>query len=56
MELVGVQEDTESWEFATVLKWMEHRNIMEFIRVNHSNRLELVRDSTSSTTRFTEMG
>jgi len=56
LELVGVQEDTEKRQFTTVLKWMGHGNIMEFIGANRSNRLELVCDSTSSTTRFTEMG
>ena len=42
-------------EFITVSEWMAHGNIMEFIKKNHVNRLELVRDFTSLLNPFTKM-
>ena len=42
LKLVGVQEDTKKHQFVTVSEWMGGRNIMEFIKYNHTNRLELV--------------
>jgi len=42
-------------EFITVSEWMAHGNIMEYIRKNHVNRLELVRAFAVPTTSFTEM-
>ena len=42
MKLVGVVGDMEKYQFATVSEWMEHGNIMEYIRKNDTNRLELV--------------
>ena len=32
----------EKGQFATVSEWMEHGNIMDYIKNNHANRLELV--------------
>ena len=43
LKLLGVQEDMKERRFATVSIWMEHGNIMEYIKRNHTNRLELVR-------------
>ena len=31
-------------QFVTVSEWMAHGNIVEFIKKNYVNRLELVRD------------
>ena len=45
LKLVGVQEDMEKRQFATVSEWMAHGNIMEYIKKSYTNRLELVRDS-----------
>jgi len=42
LKLVGVQEDTNKRQFAIVSEWMSQGNIMEFIKNNHANRLELV--------------
>ena len=42
-------------QLITISEWMMHGNIMEFIRKNHVNRLELVRYSTVLVTPFTEM-
>ena len=33
----------EKGQLITVSEWMEHGNIMEYIKNNHANRLELVR-------------
>ena len=41
-------------QFATVSEWMVHGNIMEFVKDNHVNRLELVRDFFSPAP-FTKM-
>ena len=40
--------------FVTVSEWMKHGNIMDYIRNNHTNRLELVRAFTFTTASFTE--
>jgi len=56
LELVGVQIEMERGRLTTVSKWMGHRNIMEFTQTNHVNRLELVRDFTSSPTHSAETG
>jgi len=47
VNLVGVQEDVNERQFSTVLEWMPRGNIMEYIKNNHANRLELVRGITS---------
>jgi len=46
LKLVGVQEDVKRRQFSIVSEWMSRGNIMEFIEVNHANRLELVRGTT----------
>jgi len=46
LKLIGVQEDVGRRQFVTVSEWMNHGNIMEYIKNNHANRLDLVRDST----------
>ena len=43
LKLVGVQGDMGKGQFTTVSEWMAHGNIMEYIKKNHANRLELVR-------------
>lgn len=47
LKLVGVQEDVKKRQFSIVSEWMTRGNIMEFIEINHANRLELVRGITS---------
>jgi len=54
LKLVGVHGDMEKGQFSTVLEWMAHGNIMDFIRNNHINRLELVRDLAFHTILFTK--
>ena len=54
LKLVGVLWDMEKGQFTTVSEWMAHGNIMEYIRNNHTNRLELVRTLTFPTTSFTK--
>ena len=51
LKLKGVYGDMESRIFTTVSEWMARGNIMGFIKKNHVNRLELVRDFTSPTLR-----
>ena len=46
LELVGVQGDMEQGQFVTVSEWMEHGDIMKYIRKNAANRLELARGFT----------
>ena len=53
-KLTGVRMDMDEGNFMIVSEWMPHGNIVEYIKKNHANRLELVRDFTVSTT-FTEM-
>jgi len=43
MKLAGVYGDMTKGEFVTVSEWMKHGNIMEYVKNNHTNRLELVR-------------
>ena len=42
-------------QLITISEWMTHGNIMEFIKKNNVNRLELVRGSTVLAAPFTEM-
>ncbi|KAF9641863.1 kinase-like protein, partial [Thelephora ganbajun] len=42
LKLFGVWGDMEKGQFVTVSEWMTHGNIMEYIRNNHANRLELL--------------
>jgi len=49
LKLAGVQGDMDKGQFTTISEWMFHGNIMQYIRRNHVNRLELVRSSTIST-------
>ena len=43
MKLVGVYGDMNKGQFITVSEWMAHGNVMEYIKTNQVNRLELVR-------------
>jgi serine/threonine protein kinase len=43
LKLHGVQGDMKIGEFITVSEWMKHGNVMDYIKLNHVNRLELVR-------------
>ena len=43
LKLTGVQGDMEKGQFVTVSEWMVHGTIVEYIKNNHTNRLELVR-------------
>ena len=54
LKLVGVHGDMGKGQFSTVSEWMAHGNIMQFIKNNHTNRLDLVRDLISPVTPFTE--
>ena len=49
-KVVGAQGDMERGQFAIVSEWMVHGNVMEYIKNNHVNRLELVRDFASPPT------
>jgi len=42
LKLVGVVGDMEQYQLATVSEWMRRGNIMEYIKKNTANRLELV--------------
>ena len=42
LKLIGVHGDMNKGQFTTVSELMAHGNIMEYIRKNHVNRLELV--------------
>jgi len=44
LKLVGVQEDIGKRQFVTVSEWMAHGTIMDYIKNNPTNRLDLVRD------------
>jgi len=55
LKLIGVRGDMDKGEFITVSEWMAHGNIMEYIRNNHANRLELVRGFAAPATSFTKM-
>jgi len=50
LKLVGVHGDMRKGQFSTVSEWMAHGNIMQYIKNNHTNRLDLVRDFTSPAT------
>ena len=39
---MGVVGDMDQYQLATVSEWMRHGNIMEYIKENSTNRLELV--------------
>ena len=54
-KLVGVYGDMDKGQFITISEWMAHGNIMEFIKKNHTNRLELVRGFTAPAASFTKM-
>ena len=43
LKLVGVLGNTEEGQF-TISEWMQHGNIVKYIKNNHVNRLDLVRD------------
>jgi len=47
LRLFGVYGDMEKGQFVTVSEWMKHGNIMQYIKNNSVNRLELVRSFTS---------
>lgn len=47
LRFVGVQNNMEKRVLATVSEWIEHGNIMDYIKIHHVNRLELVRDPLS---------
>ena len=49
MKLAGVYGDMTKGEFVTVSEWMKHGNVMEYVKHNHTNRLELVRGFTFPT-------
>ena len=55
LKLTGVLGDIDKGQFAIVSEWMIRGNIMEYIRKNHVNRLELVRGFTVPAIPFTEM-
>ena len=55
MKLAGVHGDMDKGQFITVSELMVHGNIMEYIRKNRVNRLELVRGFTVPATSFTKM-
>ena len=55
MKLIGVQEDLTKRQFVTVSEWMEHGNIMDYIKKYPANRLELVRGPTSPATSFAKV-
>lgn len=43
LKFAGVQGDMRKGQFITVSEWMKHGNIVDYIKHNHVNRLELVR-------------
>ena len=55
LKLVGVRGDMDQGQFITISEWMAHGNIMEYIRKNPANRLELVRGFTVPVVPFTEV-
>ena len=55
LKLTGVQGDMEKGQFVTVSEWMAHGTIMQYIKSNSVNRLELVCDFIFPTTSFTKM-
>jgi len=55
LKLKGVQGDMDRGQLITISEWMTRGNIMEYIRKNQVNRLELVRGPTVPATPFTEV-
>jgi len=55
LKLAGVQGNMEKGQFITVSEWMAHGNIMQYIKNNSVNRLELVRGFAFPATPSTEM-
>ena len=55
LTLIGVKEDIEKKEFIAVSEWMAHGTIMDYIKNNPTNRLELVRSFIFSTTTTANM-
>jgi len=53
--LAGVQMNVRKRQLATVSEWMVRGNIMEYIKSNHANRLELVRDFAFPVTSFADI-
>ena len=53
--LVGAQEDIKKRQLVVVSERMMYGNIMEYIKENHANRLELVRDFALLTVSFTKI-
>jgi len=47
LKLIGAKEDVKKRELITVSEWMAHGTVMDYIKNNHTNRLELVRGFTS---------
>ena len=45
----------EKGQFVTVSEWMVHGNIVEYIKKNHTNRLELVRAFAFPVASFTKL-
>jgi len=45
LKLLGVLGGIEQYQFATISEWMEHGNIMQYIRDNATDRLAMVRIS-----------
>jgi serine/threonine protein kinase len=54
LKLVGVQGDMGKGRFVTVSEWMAHGSIMEYIKKNRTNRLELVRNFAFPATSLTK--
>ena len=48
VKLVGVHGDMNKGQFITVSEWMAHGNVMQYIKKNYVNRLELVRGFAAS--------
>ena len=55
LKLVGAQWCVEKEQFTTVSEWMAHGNIMQYIKNNRTNRLELVRAFTFPTISITKL-
>ena len=56
LRFTGVCGDMGKGQFVTVSEWMEHGNIMDYIRINHVNRLELVCDFAFPVAPFAKTG
>ena len=42
LKLVGIQGDINKGQFTIVSEYMAHGNVMQYIKANYVNRLELV--------------